>query len=75
MVAAGPEPARGSADGRVNDDPIEQAKLGNVENGVFLVGADEADEMVEDLSHTDRGQRGVASVEQGPDLSRGALAS
>jgi hypothetical protein len=75
MVAAGPEPPSRSAYGRVNNDPVEYAKLSKIESGVFLVGTGETDEMIEHLGYTDRRQRRVADLEHGPNFWCSPLAS
>jgi hypothetical protein len=40
--------------------------LGEVEDGIFLIDADEAYEMVENLGHPNRSQCGVVSVNEWP---------
>jgi hypothetical protein len=51
MVATSTEPARLGADCRVDDTAFQQPELRQVQSGLFLVGSDNAHEVVKHLSH------------------------
>ncbi|HVB94263.1 MAG TPA: hypothetical protein VND67_08075 [Acidimicrobiales bacterium] len=66
VVSPGTEPACGRAHRGVDDDPVDQAELGEVEGGIFLVDADDAYEMVKNLGHANCSQHGGVGVNQWP---------
>lgn len=65
MVATSTEPARLGADYRVNDRAFQQPELRQVQLGLFLVGSDNAHEVVKDLGHAD-GSQLCARLKQRP---------
>jgi len=73
VVVPGAQSAGSYTDGYVDDEPFEETELGEIERGVFLVDADKTDEMVDDVGHSDSGERGATGIEQQAYLRRGPL--
>jgi hypothetical protein len=73
VISASSKAPCGSADGRVHGDRPEQAELGEVERGLFLVGAGKPHQVIENLAQTDCGQHRVTVFEQRPYLVGGRL--
>jgi hypothetical protein len=68
VVVAGAQAAGGVTGCRGDRERVEHAELCEVEHDVFLVGADEADEVVDDLGQPDGGEIAGAVFEQRADV-------
>jgi hypothetical protein len=73
VVVAGAQTSGGVAGSGVDGQRFEQAELGEVEDGVVLLGSGQADQMIEDLGQSDRSQRAVTGLDQRPNVIGGGL--
>ena len=73
MVMTGPQSACPEPDFGVDDDSVDQLELGQVEGGIFFVGSDQADQVIEHFGHADGRQGGITATQQRSDLAGGGF--
>lgn len=72
-VVAGAKPAGCQAHRSIYSEPVEQAELSDVERRIFLVGPDDAKEMIDHLCDAERRQRGIPAGQERPHFRCGCL--
>ena len=73
VVVAGAKSAGRQAHPSIYSESVEQAELSDVERRVFLVGADDAYEMIDHLRDAKRRQRGIPAGQERPHFRCGCL--
>jgi len=73
VVVTGAKPAGRQAHRSIYGEPVEQVELSDVERRVFLVGADDAYEMIDHLGDAKGRQRGIPAGQERPHFRCGRL--